>query len=59
MTPLDAWVNTANIQRLRRQMLDPALAPRADLLAVRLSEEEVSQAARRARALGGDSKREP
>ena len=29
MTPLDAWVNTANIQRLRRQMLDPALAPRA------------------------------
>ena len=51
MTPLDAWVNTANILRLRGQLLDPALAPVAALLAVRLSEEEANQAARRARVL--------
>ena len=49
MTPLDAWVNRANIQRLHRQLLDPALAPRADLLATRLSEEELNHAARLAR----------
>ena len=53
MTPLDAWVNTANIQRLRRQLLDPAFAPVSGLLALRLSEEEADQAARRARFLAG------
>ena len=51
MTPLDAWVNSANIQRLRRQLLDPALGPRAGVLAERLSEEESKRAARRARLL--------
>jgi len=49
MTPLDAWVNTANIQRLHHQLLDPALAPQSALLAARLLEEEASQAARVAR----------
>ena len=49
MTPLDAWVNAANIQRLRRQLLDPALTPSCRLLTERLSEEESNQAARRAR----------
>jgi hypothetical protein len=59
MTPLDAWVNRANIQRLRRQLLDPALAPSCSLLAVRLSEEESKQAARRARALAAESEGSP
>jgi hypothetical protein len=53
MTPLDAWVNNANIQRLRRQLVDPSLAHVSRMLAIRLAEEEANQSARRARFLAG------
>ena len=59
MTPLDVWVNNANIQRLRRQLLDPALAPSFPLLTARLSEEELGQAARRGRTLARSGEPKP
>jgi hypothetical protein len=49
MTPLDKWVNGANITRLTDQLHDPALKDRTTLLTRRLAEEELDWAARRAR----------
>jgi hypothetical protein len=49
MTPLDKWVNGANITRLTGQLHDPALKDRTTLLTRRLAEEEHDWAARRDR----------